>query len=103
VAAAGEWAEVGLVLLEPGERAPAISADTARLPLEARVRGFLVHDAEVGERAAVTTVLGRRVEGTLLEVLPPARHTFGRPVPELLPVGRELRERLRAAEDRSNG
>jgi len=103
VASAGDWAEVGLVLLEPGERAPAVSADTARLPLEARVRGFLEHDADVGAPAAVTTALGRRVEGTLLEVLPPARHTFGRPVPGLLPIGRELRDRLAAAEGGSSG
>lgn len=98
MASTGDWAEVGLVLLEPGERSPAVSADTASLPLEARVRGFLEHDAEVGERAAVTTVLGRRVEGTLIEVLPASRQTFGRPAPELLPIGRDLRARLRASE-----
>lgn len=103
MASTGEWAEVSLVLLEPGERAPAVSADTAALPLEARVRGFLEHDAELGAPAAVTTVLGRRVEGTLVEVLPPSRHTFGRPAPELLPIGQELRARLRAAEDASRG
>jgi 2-amino-4-ketopentanoate thiolase alpha subunit len=98
VASVGDWAEIRLVLLEPGERAPAVAADTARLPLEARMRGFLERDAEVGEPVAVTTVLGRRLEGTLIEVLPPARHTFGRPAPELLPIGRELRDRLAAAE-----
>jgi hypothetical protein len=98
MASAGDWAEVELVLLEAGRRSPSVSADTACLPLEARVRGFLAHDAEVGDRAAVTTVLGRRVEGTLAEVLPPSRHTFGRPVPELLPIGQELRAKLAAAE-----
>lgn len=103
MAQAGDWAEVGFVLLEPGERAPAVSADTARLPLEARVHGFLERDAEVGEPAAVTTVLGRRVEGMLIEVLPPARHTFGRPAPELLPIGRELRDRLAAAQGDPRG
>jgi hypothetical protein len=36
-------------------------------------------------------------------VLPPSRHTFGRPVPELLPIGAELRARLRAAEDAAGG
>lgn len=99
----GDWAEVQFVLLEPGERAPGLPGDTARVPLTARVKGFLDGEARPGGPAAVTTVLGRRVEGTLLEVLPPARHTFGRPVPELLPIGRELRDRLRAAEGRSRG
>lgn len=103
MARAGDWAEVGLVLLEAGERSPAVSADTARLPFEARVRGFLEHDAEIGDRASIATVLGRRVEGTLIEVLPPSRQTFGRPAPELLPIGGELRARLRAAEGRPDG
>jgi len=99
----GDWAEVRFVLLAPGGRAPGLPDDTARMPLTVRVKGFLVSEARPGEQAAVTTVLGRRIEGTLLEVLPPARHTFGRPAPELLPIGRELRDRLRAAEDGSGG
>lgn len=93
---AGDWAELHLVLLGPGERAPGLPSETAEVPLEARVRGFLEHDAAVGERATARTVLGRRVEGTLAEILPPARQTFGRPVPELLEVGRELRALIRA-------
>lgn len=99
----GDWAEVQFVLLAPGERAPGLPDDTARVPLAARIKGFLVGEARSGGPAAVTTVLGRRVEGTLLEVLPPARHTFGRPAPELLPIGRELRDRLRAGEDGDRG
>jgi hypothetical protein len=95
---AGGWAEVHVVLLEPGERAPSLPDDTARVPLEARVHGFLDQDASVGESATVTTVLGRRVEGRLLRVLPAPGHSFGRPVPELLPIGAELRARLRAAD-----
>ena len=94
MARAGQWAEVRLVLLEPGERAPTVSDDTARLPLVARVRGFLEHDADVGASASVTTVLGRRVEGSLVDVSPPARHSFGRPQAELLAIGGELRALL---------
>jgi 2-amino-4-ketopentanoate thiolase alpha subunit len=88
---AGDWAEVQLVLLAPGGRAPGLPDDTAEVPLTARVRGFLERGAEVGQAAAVKTALGRRVEGTLLDVLPPERHSFGRPIPELLAVGVELR------------
>jgi len=86
------------VLLEPGERAPALPEDTARVPLEARVHGFLERDARVGEAAAVTTLLGRSAAGRLLRILPAAGHSFGRPVPELLPIGNELRDRLRAGD-----
>lgn len=95
---AGDWAELRFVLLEPRERAPGLPAETAAVPLEVRVRGFLEGDARIGEAATVRTVLGRRVTGTLLEVLPPARHTFGRPSPELLSVGAELRELMRAGD-----
>ncbi len=90
----GDWVEVHVVLLAPGERAPGLPDDTARVPLEARVKGFLAGEARPGEETAVTTLLGRRVEGTLLRVLPEPGHSFGRPVPELLAVGRELGARL---------
>ncbi|MCC6222567.1 MAG: 2-amino-4-ketopentanoate thiolase [Thermoleophilia bacterium] len=92
-----------LALLAPGERAPGLPAETAAVPFEARARGFLERDALVGEAAAIRTVLGRRVEGTLVEVLPPARQTFGRPSPELLAVGGELREVLRDGGGRRGG
>jgi hypothetical protein len=91
----GDWAEVRIVLLEPGERAPSLPDDTARTPLAAHVHGFLDRDAAVGEAAVVTTLLGRRVEGTLVRVQPAPGHSFGRPVPELLAIGSELRARLR--------
>jgi hypothetical protein len=90
--------EVRIVLLEPGERAPSLPDDTARTPLEARVHGFLERHANVGEVAAVTTVLGRRVAGTLVRVQPAPGHSFGRPVPELLAIGSELRARLRGSD-----
>lgn len=95
---AGDWAEVRFVLLSPGERAPSLPEDTARVPLEALVHGFLERDARVGETAAVTTLLGRRVEGSLLRLRPAPGHSFGRPIPELLSIGNELRARLRAAD-----
>jgi hypothetical protein len=90
----GDWAELRLVLLEPGARAPSLPEDTARVPVEARVKGFLQGEAAVGAEAAVTTVLGRRIEGVLVRLLPEPGHSFGRPVPELLAIGPELRARL---------
>jgi hypothetical protein len=90
----GDWAEVSLVVLEPAERAPGLPPDTAATPLTARVRGFLEGEAAVGGPAAVRTPAGRRVEGTLLRVNPAPGHSFGEPVPELLPIGEELRRRL---------
>ncbi len=87
----GDWAEVVVLVLEPGERAPGLPPDTASTPLAARVKGFLERDAQVGESAAVRTLAGRLVAGTLLRVGPASGHSFGEPQPELLAIGPELR------------
>jgi hypothetical protein len=93
--AAGDWAEVTLRVLEPEARAPGLPPETASTPLVARIKGFLEADAALGERVAVRTLAGRRVEGELLRLTPAPGHSFGEPQPELLAVGPELRARLR--------
>jgi len=90
----GQWVEIQKVLLTPSQRTAALPPDTQQVPLEARIKGFLIEDAEVGKQATIETVLGRRISGTLLSVLPPHLPTFGSPVPELLPIGQELRSLL---------
>jgi len=87
----GDWVELRLVVLERGARAPGLPPETAATPLQARVKGFLERGARVGDTAAVRTLAGRRVEGTLLRVAPPSGHSFGEPQPELLAIGPELR------------
>ncbi|MEN8161287.1 MAG: 2-amino-4-oxopentanoate thiolase subunit OrtA [Myxococcota bacterium] len=99
--AKGTWVELGRVVLPPGERAPQVPEETQRVPLELRLKGFLVEDTALGDPAEVVTAAGRRLSGTLLRALPPYVHGFGDPVPELLAVGTELRAILR--EDRSRG
>jgi hypothetical protein len=96
--ARGTWVELHRVLLPPGERAPQVPEETQRVPLELRVKGFLVAAARPGEAAEVVTPAGRRLRGTLDGVLPAYEHGFGPPVPELLSVGAELRARLRDEE-----
>lgn len=91
----GTWVELYRVILAAGERAPQVPEETRRVPLELRVKGFLVRDAMSGEEAEVETPAGRRVRGRLDRVLPPYEHGFGAPVPELLEAGAELRALLR--------
>jgi len=94
----GDWVEVHRVLLEPGKRAPGVPEDTARVPLEMRMRGFLLEDEAVcGQQVRVRTLAGRVVQGTLVDADPRYTHDFGRPVPELLAVGPELKRLLRGA------
>ena len=92
----GTWVEIYRVVLQAGERAPKVPEDTQQVPLEMRTRGFLTHPATPGEDAEITTVTGRRLRGTLSEVEPAYTHSFGPPVPELLTIGVEVRERLRS-------
>jgi hypothetical protein len=92
--AAGTWVELGSVVLPAGERAPQVPTDTQAVPLELRVKGFLVAAAALGEAAAVHTAIGRRLSGTLLAVEPPYAHGFGPPLAELLSIGPEVRAML---------
>ena len=97
----GDWAELALVVLEPAGRAPDVPADTGATPYGARVKGFLEEAAAVGSPAAVRTLAGRRVEGTLVRLDPAPDHSFGEPVRELFDIGVELRERLGVEEPRA--
>jgi len=90
----GVWVEIHNIVLEPGERAPQVPEDTAKIPFEMRVKGFLAEPAALGEQAQILTAAGRRLRGRLSEVNPAYQHGFGPPIPELSTIGRELRRLL---------
>ena len=94
-AAPATWVEIRRVLLEPDERAPQVPDDTRRVPLELRVKGFLVAAARLGEPAEIVTPAGRRLRGTLAEINPAYAHGFGAPLAELTAIGAEVRRLLR--------
>jgi hypothetical protein len=79
-----------MTILEPGQRAPGIPADTEAHPFVGRVRGFLTEAAARGENATVRTLIGRTVQGTLSAVHPRNPADFGDPSPELLEVGARI-------------
>ncbi|MDH3713708.1 MAG: 2-amino-4-oxopentanoate thiolase subunit OrtA [Gammaproteobacteria bacterium] len=93
--AAGTLVEIHAVVLAPGERAPQVPEDTRGLPLEMRVKGVLVGEANVGAQAEIRTATGRHLQGTLVDSAPAYTHTFGPGIAELTPIGAELREILR--------
>lgn len=86
------YVEIKIHLLEPEERVEGIPEDTRKVPFEARIKGFLVNDACMGEEVEIMTVLKRVVSGTLITVNPPFKHDFGEPVRELLEIGWEVDE-----------
>ena len=94
--AEGSWVEIRRVVLTPGERAPQVPEDTQGVPLEMRVKGVLVAPAALGEEAEIRTPAGRRLRGILIACRPAYTHGFGPPIPELLPIGAEVRAMLRA-------
>ena len=92
---AGSWVEIHSIVLSADERAERIPGDTKRVPLEMRVKGFLVADAALGEQVEIITAAGRRLRGRLAQVNPPYLHGFGAPIPELRTIGTEVRALLR--------
>lgn len=95
----GTWVEISRVILEPDARAPQVPADTAAVPLELRVKGFLQQPTALGHEAKITTLTGRTQYGKLTSINPKHSHGFGEPVPELLSIGMELKRLLEGTID----
>ena len=87
----GEWVRIHKIILEPSERAPQVPEDTKKVPLQMWDKGFLQEDAEIGDNVTVETVSGRKEAGTLIEVNPYYEHDFGKFVPELLAIDKQVR------------
>ena len=96
----GDWVMIYNIILEPKERAPQIPEDTKKVPLEMWTKGFLLKKTEVGETATIETIVGRKVSGKLVEIHPNHKHNYGDHVPEILQIGRSLKEILFEGEDR---
>ena len=54
--------------------------------------GFLQEDAEIGDEVTVETAVGRLEKGVLIEVNPYWSHSYGKFVPELVQIDKQLRE-----------
>ena len=91
----GDWVQIHNVILPAGKRAPQVPDDTQKVPFEMLLKGFLEEaEAKLGQEVTITTVIGRQVRGQLVAVSPAYPHNFGKPVPELLTIGPELRAML---------
>lgn len=92
----GDWVQVHLVVMEAGERAPQVPDDTAKVPLEMKVKGSLIEEsAVIGDNVTVETSVGRKITGKLVAVDPTYDIGFGPPPVELRQVGAELRRILK--------
>ncbi len=96
----GDWVQIYKVLLQPGQRSPHIPEDTKRVPLELRVKGFLTRDAKINDEVTIISLAGRILTGKLVAICPQYGHDFGKPIPQLLSIGNELRMLLNEGEER---
>ena len=90
----GDWVLLKSTILAPGERAPQVPEDTAKVPLIQWVKGHLLEDAQLGQTARAVTRTGRVVEGSLQEEAPAYHHSFGASIPELLAVQEGIRQAM---------
>lgn len=90
----GDWVRIHSIVLEPSGRAPKVPEDTRKCPLEMWTKGFLQEDAEIGDQVTVQTAVGRLEKGELIEVNPYYTHSYGKFVPELVQIDKQLREIL---------
>lgn len=87
----GAWVQIKKNIMKPEERAENIPADSKNVPLIMWVKGSLERDAELGDEVAVTTLTGRREEGTLVSINPSYKHDYGDFVPELLEINKKVK------------
>lgn len=95
----GDWVRIHNIVLNSEDRSPNLPEDTKKVPLEMWDKGFLLNEgANIGDMVEVESYIGRKVEGKLVEVNPFYDHDFGKCVPELLYIGRQLRGYLEGSE-----
>jgi len=93
----GDWVQIHTIILEPGQRAPQVPAETQQVPLEMWCKGFALEVGEIGQEIRIKTVIGQELQGVLCAVNPRPGHDFGAPVPELLDIGMTIRARIKEA------
>jgi len=92
----GQWVQIHKIILKPGERAPQVPEDTAEVPFELRVKGYLQDEkAVIGDLVTIKTPIGREVKGQLIDIEPRYTHDFGDHVSVLDEAGAELQELMR--------
>ncbi len=88
----GDWVRIHKVILTSDERAPQVPDDTKQVPFEMWDKGFLLDDfASVGDEVNVETIIGRTLSGKMIEINPQFNHGWGKCIPEILHIGRQVK------------
>ena len=87
------------VVLKAEERTAKIPEDTQKCDLEMWTKGELQADAEIGDVVEVKTAVGRIEKGTLIEVGPYYTHSYGKFVPEIIEIDKQLRKIMKGGDE----
>lgn len=90
----GNWVRIHSIVLKADERTAKLPDDTKRCDLEQWTKGFLLENAEIGDEVTVETAVGRLEKGTLIDDAPYYDHSYGKFVPELIAIDKQLREEM---------
>jgi len=88
-----DYVEIKITILNPDERAKNLPDDTKKVPYEGKLRGYLLHNAEIGELVEIETPIGRIVKGMVIGLVKEYEHNFGEPIRELIDIGKKVREK----------
>lgn len=88
----GQWVRIHSVVLKAEERTAKLPEDTQKCDLQMWTKGFLQEDAEIGDEVTVLTASNRIEKGTLIEVDPYYTHSYGKFVPEIVQIDKQLRD-----------
>lgn len=87
----GDWVRIHAIVLKAEERTAKLPEDTKKCDLEMWTKGTILQDAEIGDEVTVETAVGRIEKGTLVEVHPYYSHSYGKFVPEIIDIDKQLR------------
>lgn len=89
----GDWVRIHKVVLKAEERTAKIPEDTQKCDLQQWIKGILQDEsANIGDEVTVKTAANRIVKGTLIEEGPYYTHSYGKFVPEIIEIDKQLRE-----------
>lgn len=96
----GDWVRIHSIILPPEQRALQVPEDTQNVSLEMWDKGYLLdEEAQIGQQVHIETYIGRNIQGELVEINPYYKHNYGKCIPEILYIGKQLREILLEGEN----
>lgn len=79
----GTYVKITKDILKPEHRLDTLPEVTSSKPLTGWVKGKLLREADINDKAPIETITGRFVQGIITEIEPAYTHTFGAYVKEL--------------------